>query len=205
MVKKCPPGILCIENNTILTIFLLLTILGVIVYFNIYKSNNQESKVVVVERNQHTQNNPYFNKPSTILSPFQNDLFLNPYSPPLKENRFFPMNNHDVRGVPINMQTSHYNLTYKQVGILTRENGKETILPIFGRPLHSNRNKWQYYTMTDKNNMIRLPVSKNGKSCTNDYGCDELFNGDNVYVEGYKDSFNVTIYENDRPTYIPYL
>jgi hypothetical protein len=202
MVKKCPPGVLCIENSTIITILLLVTILGVILYFNIYKTkniiNNQKDNVIIVERNE----NDFITKPSSIISS-HNDLFLNPYAPPLKENRFFP-NNIDVRGiVPINMRTSHYDLSYKQVGILTRQSGKETILPIFGRPLHTNRNKWQYYTMTDKNNMIRLPLSKNGKSCTNEYGCDELFNSDNVYVEGYKDAFNVTIYENDTPRYIP--
>jgi hypothetical protein len=147
----------------------------------------------------------FYNKSSSILSSLSSNLFLNPYAPPLKQNRFFPPNNRDVRGVPINMQTSHYDMDYKQVGILTREHGQETILPIFGRPVHSNRNKWQYYTMTDKNNMVRLPISRNGRSCTNEYGCDELFNGENVYVEGYKDSFNVTIYENDTPRYIPYL
>lgn len=201
MSKKCPPGILCIENSTIITIFLLIIILGTILYYNVSnKSLNNKSKenVIIIERND----NHLFNKPSSILST-QNDLFLNPYSPPLKENRFFP-NNIDVRGaIPINRQTSHYDLSYKQVGILTRQSGKETILPIFGRPLHTNRNKWQYYTMTDKNNMIRLPLSKNGKSCTNEYGCDELFNSDNVYVEGYKDAFNVTIYENHTPRYLP--
>lgn len=207
MAKKCPPGVLCIENSTIVMIFLLILILGTIIYFNVYKinysniHNKKQNSIVVVERN----NNGFFNKPSSILSSSQEDLFLNPYAPPLKQNRFFSPNNIDVRGVvPINMQTSHYNLSYKQVGILTRQSGKETILPVFGRPLHSNRNKWQYYTMTDKNNMIRLPISKNGRSCTNEYGCDELFNGDNVYVEGYKDAFNVTIYENDTPRYIPY-
>lgn len=211
MAKKCPPGVLCIENSTIISLLLIVIVLGVIVYFNRGQMNtnnanngnsNNKDKIIVIDNNSNTG---YFNKPSTMMSLIPGDLFLNPHAPPLKQNRFFPPNNIDVRGVPINMRTSHYNMSYKQVGILTREHGKETILPIFGRPLHSNRNKWQYYTMTDKNNMIRLPISRNGRSCTNEYGCDELFNGENVYVEGYKDSFNVTIYENDTPRYIPYL
>ena len=54
-------------------------------------------------------------------------------------------------------------------------------------------------------NAIKLPMSKNGRSCTSEYGCDELMNGDTVYVEGYKDAFKVTIYENSSPQYIPYL
>ena len=207
MPKRCPPGVICIENSTIFILFLLVSILAVIIYYNrnhtkINSAQNNE-RVIVIDKTSNDTG--YFNKPSSMLSSSQGNIFLNPYTPPLKQNRFFPPNNIDVRGVPINMRTSHYDMDYKQVGVLTRERGKETILPIFGRPLHSNRNKWQYYTMTDKNNMIRLPISRNGRSCTNEYGCDELFNGENVYVEGYKDSFNVTIYENDTPRYIPYL
>ena len=38
-----------------------------------------------------------------------------------------------------------------------------------------------------------------------DGGCDDLFNSDTVYVEGYKDAFKVTVYENASPRYIPYL
>ena len=123
----------------------------------------------------------------------------------LKNSGFFPTTG-DVRGgIPINVRTQGYNTNYSQVGILTRKNGSETILPLMGRALHTNRNKWQYYTMSDKNNSVKLPVSKNGKSATQEYGVDELYNGDVVYVEGYNDAFNVTIYDNNQPQYIPYL
>jgi len=107
--------------------------------------------------------------------------------------------------IPINVPTQGVDTTYQQVGILSRMNGSETILPLMGRPLLTNRSKFQYYTMSDKFNAIKLPISKGGRSCTNEYGCNELFNGDNVYVEGYQDAFKVTIYENNGPKYIPYL
>ena len=29
-----------------------------------------------------------------------------------------------------------------------------------GKTLYSNRQKWQYYTMSDKNNSVKLPVVK---------------------------------------------
>ena len=51
--------------------------------------------------------------------------------------------------------------------------------------------------MSDQNNSIKLPISNNGKSCTSEYGCDNLYNGDNVYVEGYNDAFKVTMYDNN--------
>ena len=74
-----------------------------------------------------------------------------------------------------------------------------------GRPLFTNRDKWNFYTMTDKNNMIKLPITHKGRSCTNEYGCDNMYNGDTVYVEGYNDAFNVTMYDNNTMRYIPYL
>ena len=79
------------------------------------------------------------------------------------------------------------------------------ILPLMGKPLFTNRDKWNYYTMTDKNNMIKLPITYKGKSCTNEYGSDKIYNGDTVYVEGYNDAFKCTIYDNDVMRYIPYL
>ena len=74
-----------------------------------------------------------------------------------------------------------------------------------GRPLYTNRNKWQYYTMSDKNNSVKLPVSKNGRSATQEYGVDELYNGDTVFAEGYNDAFRVTMYDNDIMRYIPFI
>ena len=129
---------------------------------------------------------------------------MNPFAPPLKNSNYFPGNSGDPRGVPININTRGFNTNYSQMGILTRLNGDETILPIMGRALYSNHSKWQYYTMSDKSNSIKLPMSNNGRSCTSEYGCDELMSGDTVYVEGYKDAFKVTIYENSQPRYIPF-
>jgi hypothetical protein len=56
--------------------------------------------------------------------------------------------------------------------------------------------------MTDKTNSIKLPIVFNGKSGTNEYGCDELFGGEIVYVNGYNDKFNVLKYDNDSIRYM---
>jgi hypothetical protein len=136
------------------------------------------------------------------------DILEDPYAPPLRNDSYFgginaggqntmmmPM----AAGVPINIRTQGppINTNYRQVGLLTRINGKETILPLMGRPLQRNRDKWQFYTMSDKNNSVKLPISFKKKSCTGEYGCDNIYNGDTVYVEGYKDAFQATIYDND--------
>jgi hypothetical protein len=107
--------------------------------------------------------------------------------------------------MPINIRTRGCPSQYQQIGILTRINGKETVLPLLGRMLDGARSNWQYYTMSDKMNSVKLPISKNGRSCTNEYGCDNLSNGDTVYVEGYNDAFTVTLYDDYLPRYIPYV
>ena len=200
MPKTCPPGFICVENMSI-TLVIIIFLLAFIVYLKFIANNSSsDQKVVYVEEKKNFMQNMPF-----IHTMMHSNILQNPFSPPLKQNRYFDTASSDIRGgVPINVPTRGFRDEYKQVGILTRDMGKETILPVMGRRLYTNNSKWQYYTMTDKSNSIRLPMSHNGKSCTSEYGCDEL-NGDTVYVEGYKDAFKVTIYENSAPRYIPYL
>jgi hypothetical protein len=203
MAKSCPPGVFCIENYTL--IFIIILIIGVVIYFL------SKTKIIT-----HVKNGLNSNKEHSIVQmipPFfgGGDTLLDPYLPPLKDNRYFPTPiNYDVRGgVPINIQTRGFDSDYRQVGILTRVTSggdiRETILPIMGRPLYANRNKWQFYTMSDSNNSVKLPISLEGKYCTNEYGCDDISSGDTVYVDGYNQPFKVTVYENAFPRYIPYL
>jgi hypothetical protein len=107
--------------------------------------------------------------------------------------------------VPINMETRGLSTGYQQVGILTRTNGpSDMILPLMGRRNMAGRDKWQYYTISNSGTLnTKLPVSVNGKSCTSEYGCDSIYNGDVVFVEGYGDTFRATIYENNLFRYIP--
>jgi hypothetical protein len=49
-----------------------------------------------------------------------------------------------------------------------------------------------------------LPVQVKGKKCSSEYGCDEINNGDEVYVEGYSKTYKATIYDNGLFSYIPF-
>jgi hypothetical protein len=155
------------------------------------------------------------------------DVLLNPYVPPLRDNSVGATRPiYDIRGgvetihygehggyggggggggVRVNVPTRSVDTTYRQVGILTRSGGQqETILPLIGRPLFTNRDKWQFYTLSDKNNAIKLPVIINGKSGTGEYGCNNVSTGDTVYVEGYNDAFRVTAYDSASLRYLPF-
>ena len=200
MPKRCPPGVICIENVTIVFLVTVL-FLAAFVYYKFFTIHEKVRTNALGGHNVPSMV-PKFN---TVYSTNPTNIFMNPFAPPLKKSNFFPRDSGDPRGIPININTRGFNTNYSQVGILTRLNGDETILPIMGRPLYTNRSKWQYYTMSDKTNAIKLPMSHNGKNCTGEYGCDELSSGDTIYVEGYKDAFKATIYENSQPRYIPYL
>ena len=210
MGKKCIPGVFCIENMTLFVLFVIAILLWYIFYTQINKNNllqtnnNKTPNIIVVTQ---PTNQASLSPLATIST--RNDPFNDPYSPPMKtDGIYFPRDSGDVRGIPVNVQTRGTNMAYQQVGILTRSvnNGQDMILPLMGRRLMTGRDKWQYYTISNTGNMnTKLPVSLNGKSCTGEYGCDDINNGDNVYVEGYNDTFRVTMYENSLFNYIPYL
>ena len=212
MPKKCPPGVICIENVTMFFLVIIILIIVYLIYISFIKRENKQKVVVNVEKQ---------NDPSYIISqqpnyPYNNipvnDVLMNPYVPPLRDERYFIPEIVPVRRgmVPINVSTNlgAVDTNYRQMGILTplqNNSKKDKILPLMGRPLLVNRNKWQYYTMSDQNNSVKLPIIHKGRSCTNEYGCDQLYNGDRVFVEGYNQAFKITIYENDVIKYIPYL
>lgn len=95
------------------------------------------------------------------------------------------------------------NTTIQQIGFLTMvanaEGGEPTILPLFGYSLrYKNSDRWVYFTATDGNQSIRLPVEYEKRDCMNDdVGCRELYNGDIVSVPSYNNAtFTVSVYKN---------
>ena len=110
--------------------------------------------------------------------------------------------------IPINIPTQNYNSKYSQVGIITKQFAHNNeILPLMGRRTVTSRDKWQYYTVSGGgaggNLQAKLPVKVKGRNCTGEYGCEEITNGDEVFVEGYREDFRATIYENGLFSYIP--
>lgn len=201
-MKKCPPGIICIENFTLIFILICLVLLFYVIYTNAFKQKIENKNNIVIHDSQRER--PYNNGIDFIPSyPYSNlptsDVLLNPYTPPLRDERYF-------NRIPINISTNAIDTNYRQVGILTPIRGnKEKILPLMGRPLYTRRDLWQYYTMSDSNNSVKLPIRFKGKNATNEYGVDQIYGESIVYVEGYDKAFKVTIYENDVIKYIPFL
>lgn len=248
MSRKCPPGVICFENTTIV-VFLVIT--GVILYLAYMQFNKNSdgsgSAGTSIYNNNHndpSRSGVYTYPPAygggggssggnflDLIPRFGGggggytrgpaDVLLNPYTPPLRDSQYIGGMGVNSIGlssgggigggmgggvvIPINVPTRSVNSSYRQVGILTRVNGQETILSLMGRPLFPSQDKWQFYTMSDKNQSVKLPVTNKKRSCTSDMGCDNIYNGDTIYVEGYNDAFRATIYDNAIQYSIPYV
>jgi hypothetical protein len=220
-MKKCPPGVICVENYSMFFLVSCLVIIVYLIYTNVSSQNivvnNKPSEKIVIKDTQreNTQwNGGWFGGliPSWPYNNFiASDPLLNPYAPPLRDERYFVpgFNGVPPGAVPINISTNvgAVDTAYRQLGILTPLNGssKDSILPLMGRPLFTNRDKWQYYTTSNQHNNVKLPVSRAGKSCTNEYGCDKLYNGDTVYIDGVNEAYKITVYDNNTIKYLPFV
>lgn len=217
--RKCIPGLFCIENMTLFMLVVIATILAMIFWNQqrgsggigvggVFDSPSPPPSLPILSSTQAiTPTTPWSIIHAQDSSPPENRL----YDPtlPLATNRLVPPGR-----VPINVDTrSPAGLgprEYTQIGILTPAQARAksaaashhqaTILPLYGQSLDSRRGKLRYYTIATGGS--KLPVSRNGKSCTGEYGCDEISNGDTVYVQGYEDIFKATIYENSQFYYL---
>jgi len=211
-MKKCPPGVICIENITMVIIFISVSIVVYFVYASISRQQHPNQQVIINERRYAaggggaTLNYPYNNIPYSNAP----DVLLNPYSPPLKDERYIVSNpNYMIPAgtIPVNVPTNAIETTYRQVGILTPLNGREkdNILPLMGRMLFVRRDLWNYYTISNQHNNVKLPISVKGKSALNENGVDRVYDGDSVYVEGANQPYKATIYDNDVIRYLPQI
>lgn len=206
-MKKCPPGVICLENFTIFIIIILS--FGFCYFF--FKGQRQYDQNINIYDKDNSSSLPMFGFLPSY--PYNNlptkDILGNPYAAPLRDERYFvpELSYAPPNSVPINVSTTAVDTTYRQLGILTPLNGssKDNILPLMGRPLFTRRSLWQYYTISNQHNNVKLPVSVKGKSGLNENGVDEIYSGDTVYVEGYNEPFKVTKYENDTIKYLPFL
>ena len=231
MARRCPPGVFCFEN---ISLFVVIIVIIACVFFMVryfgHHGGHGHGNLMVIQQPPPPAQSDFLDFGIGGPSSSQ-DVLLNPYVPPLRDNSVGSTTpSYDIRGgvetihyggygfggggggggvagVRVNVPTRAVDTTYRQVGILTRNGGNgggETILPLIGRPLFTNRDKWQFYTLSDKNNAIKLPITVNGKSGTGEYGCNNVSSGDIVYVEGYNDAFKVSAYDSASLRYLPF-
>jgi hypothetical protein len=220
--KKCVPGFFCIEN---MTLFFLIIFILFVIYFifqildlgkqirNLRPTNGYNYASVREREREMNTEEPSFLR--GLISPLVSRSTMDdPYYPPLQiasgalpvyPNRQIYSGGGIKPGIPINIETRGLNTGFTQIGLLTSAAKPDLILPLMGRRTQSGRDNWQYYSISNTGSLnTKLPIKIKNKNCSSEYGCDSLYDGDSVFVEGYKETFKTTIYENGLFSYLPY-
>ena len=167
------------NNYWFMFISLLLIILIILVLILIY-IYNQPNTVTIIKEVQKIETNP-------------TQYIDNSKKEPILEAPVYPTN------LP-----KYNDKNYQQIGVLTsHESDKEPIvLPLFSRKVHNHKERWNYYTASDNNHMMRLPITFDNMKCEDDIGCREIYDNDTLTIEIYKDRiFRATIYKVEAPQY----
>ncbi len=214
----CPPGVWCMDTGMLVVAVLLVGVL-VFIGFQMYK----QRQVMVVQPQPQPQapQKPtvvVVTTPATTSIPqVMADPRFNPLSPERSyeappDLRGFPTPpiSAGVGPIPINIPTRGVPEQYQQIGVLTAPGGTETsgtptrtILPLFGRKLITNRDRWNYYTRTDGMNPVQVPLEFKRRKCDDDVGCDEIGEGDTVSVPIMGQSYVANVYRYSVPRYLP--
>jgi hypothetical protein len=212
--RKCPANTFCITDTLIYVTLILATIIGVIIY------NNQTTQRSVANSIQESNKSLFRSLKNIISDTFNlnlstvsfNKRLTDPLEAPERTTPLFfkriDMNKQTRLGIPINMETRGTATSYQQVGVLI-QNGvsgdNKKILPLYGKPTYSGSQNWNYYTSSDSYHSMKVAVTNNNKSCTQEYGCSEIYDGNLINIEGYDSQFKASIYKLDKPRYIPYI
>jgi hypothetical protein len=199
-MNTCPNGYICI--NHFQAVIIIIVVLSVLYVFN----NDNYKKMFGNTINYPSSNSHDNSQPNEMTNSKEHDLRVisNPLYPPLQ------------RGIPINEETRESGGDYQQVGILSKNtitdgegtpgnNTDTVVLPLYGKPTYRGSNKWLYYTETDKLHPVKIPVTYKNKDCTDDQGCEEIYDGDSVVIPSYNGDFKVKIYKLNKPRYIPFV
>jgi hypothetical protein len=227
MVRTCKPGDSCNSNTIVIFIVMVVCCLVFVIMtrrsrkkYKNYKNHKhkrqrrqqqslKESRVQSEFAIDNSVIKVYPQSTNQYLYKKENDRMVNPLLPPERSYE-------QTYGVPINIPTRGESGGFQQVGMLYKEsieseeiepgnNNSSQILGLYGKPIRPGSSKWSYYTSSDGHNSIKMPLSHKGKQCGQDYGCDELYDGDNLSIPSYNGNFKVNIYKYDKPRYIPYV
>jgi len=198
----CPPGVLCITPSLIILVAVILIGISALIYAMNTSRPIEMSMTMPKQQMQMQQpvsinvdsggDGRYTRAPKPLrnwLSPVDLDGAV-VGSMPVFNSGSVPLI--ATRGLPE---------AYQSMGIVTTPSGE--LLPLYGRRLASRSDRFNYYTRSDTNNPIPLPINHKRRDCQDDVGCEELFDGESVEIIPTKQKGTVTIYRFNGPTYIP--
>jgi hypothetical protein len=190
--EKCPPGVFCITPSFLLGCAVILAICFYVVY--------SPPKIIEESRRQYASQEPVAIQIAAAQggddrytrAPKPERHWMTQPDVPTSAEIYGKLPRVPTRGVPE---------TYQSMGVIKADDG--TVLPLYGRRTTSRSDRFQYYTRTDTYNPVQLPIQHNRRDCTDDIGCEELYDRDSITVKPTGQKGTVTIYRFDSPTYVP--
>ena len=182
-----PKGKLCLDIWTILVI-LAVVLVFVLYYMNSYNGVANTKVNIYTEQTAGVEDERLYHR-----------RIADPLLPP---ERSYPVNRAPIMtrfNTPARSEPS----AYQQVGALIEETteGSRRMLPLYGSRSTYNSNRWNYYANTDGFQSVKLPVIYKGKNCQDEFGCDEIYDNEQLNVQGFDFPYKATIYKVDRPRY----
>lgn len=210
------------QTSLIGSFMIILLVIGIL---NRESSNQLKQQMLELKSElqlSHQQSNQNQMKPNEleyVAVDMDKERLENPLMPPLSRNYYHKTDGIEYipkHSIPINIETRGSGGDYQQIGILYKEdiqdndkapgnNTDSNILPLFGKPTYKGSSQWNYYTATDKNHQIKIPLQIGSTNCTDERGCSEINEGDSIQVPAYNGTFKANIYKLDSPRYIPYV
>ena len=192
----CPPGILCITPTFVLIVVICVGV-AMFLYFDIKYGtlfNQQQQQQQQQQQPMQQQQQPIQQQPIHVNVSRGGDDRYTVAPEPTRIWNTGSISTIATQGLPE---------SYQSMGIVTTSNGE--LLPLYGRRVASRSDRFNYYTRTDTNNPIPLPIQHKRRNCQDDVGCEELFDGENVQISPTHQNGTVSIYRFNGPTYNPNL
>jgi len=216
----------CEIDNKILLV-LILIILVILIILTLYQFMQQQEKMENFNRQQINQPQPLqlqqlpqsqpqlqqplvkplqlFTPPALLPDNVMQYDYRKAFDPLLDPTRRVPR--HELPTLPfkrlIDFPTRGFPDNFTQTGILVsdqkckhKNNNDNKILRLFSRQEFPGSNKYEYYTsVSSGNDQIKIPIGRRRN--------DELYDGDDVYIEELGQKYRVKLLSYDAPRYYP--
>lgn len=180
------------ESNSLLTILLI----GVLLFLVYHLTNLNQSQVIIRELSPNKE--PKVLKEPTVII---KEIIKEEGNEPYREDVYRPDIRRRIRTPPFNYPTRGPPEEYDMVGFLQDSEDPNKLQQLYGRRTYPNSNNWNYYVKSDQYHQIPIPVTIDGKNCTDETGCKELQNKDNINV--FNKQQTATIYKPEPYYYNP--
>ncbi len=103
---------------------------------------------------------------------------------------------------PVNLTVRGFDGGLEAIGTIQKLFGESNnVMQLYGRKKYNNQNRYEYFCKFGKFEVLLRVYIKKGHYVS--YDIDELASNQEVFVEGQRDAYRVTIYDPDIPHYLP--